>query len=767
MPSRTLQKDVLAPTSFALKDMKQLFDWEPSLLDTFNVSNITLQPRESATTTALKPKLLLCHDMAGGYKEDKCIQGNDYQCIYYIQHWHLADTFVYFSHERVSIPPVNWTNACHRNGVQCLGTFLVEGNNQMHEMEALLHGPPTLNNSSDDPMRLWSPFYADKLVAIAKYYGFDGWLINIECEFFPFPTSPYFKAQELAKFLLYLTQTMHTEIPGSKVIWYDSMTTTGEIDWQNQLTTKNELFFENSDGIFLNYWWKKEYPELARRLAERHGKTGIDVYFGTDVWGRHTYGGGGFRSYKGVKAASSAQTSSALFGMAWTYEHFDKSEFEKMDRLFWCGGDYSEYPPPPPPKDSKSDSEHEDSDDSEDELMYGHKKGIADTVALIPAPGKDWFVTTFDRGFGKRFYYRGKKLLCQPWSHLSHQSILPNTNYREPIVYPIDKNIAVSCALQTEHGAYLGGTSLVVVGQRLNHRESRDMESEINIPLYQLNVNVSQGCQLKYIYRTLLTEDVKVILSCHFSLHASTSSDSNEFFNSWSLPRNLSYADEDGFRATITSTKDVCESRCFLLPATEETTGENGWITKTIGISPVTPGNQLFIKRIEVSVVVNTASLVGLTPRVIACLGYLGIIPIPSNTVELQIQNLRWSHTRIEKNSIVKVRQEQHQQQEEEEEDLSDIASQEVTLRYYGTLSWDSKSSVPSSTWKEVEYYIISHEVEDNVKSRTFLGTAFCNQYRISGLDCANKSKSHRIIVEAVDREGHITAQSNLDVVLA
>lgn len=40
--------------------------------------------------------------------------------------------------------------------------------------------------------------------------------------------------------------------------------------------------------------------------------------------------------------------------------------------------------------------------------MYGYKKGIADVVSAYPAPGKDWFVTTFDRGFGKRFYYRGK-----------------------------------------------------------------------------------------------------------------------------------------------------------------------------------------------------------------------------------------------------------------------------------------------------------------------------------------------------------------------
>lgn len=43
-------------------------------------------------------------------------------------------------------------------------------------------------------------------VAIAKHYGFDGWLFNIECEFFPFPTSPKFKAEELAKYHTYNNQ---------------------------------------------------------------------------------------------------------------------------------------------------------------------------------------------------------------------------------------------------------------------------------------------------------------------------------------------------------------------------------------------------------------------------------------------------------------------------------------------------------------------------------------------------------------------------------
>ncbi|KAI8639429.1 endo-b-N-acetylglucosaminidase [Parasitella parasitica] len=748
MPSRTLQKDTRSPTSFALKDMKQLHDWSPSL-EVFNIPNIPLQPRE---VPALKPRLLLTHDMAGGYKEDSNIQGNGYQDVYYVQYWHLTDMFVYFSHERVSIPPVNWTNACHRNGVQCLGTFLVEGSNQMHEMEALLHGPPTLNSSDNDPMRLWSPFYADKLVAIAKHYGFDGWLINIECEFFPFPTSPHFKAHELAKFLRYLSDSMHAEIPGSKVIWYDSMTNTGEINWQNQLTPSNELFFENSDGIFLNYWWKKEYPNMARRLAERHGKTGLDVYFGTDVWGRHTYGGGEFKSYKGPKAAGAAQTSSALFAMAWTYEHFEKDEFEKMDRLFWCGGDYSEYPPPPPPKDSKSNGNADmESDDSEDELMHGHKKGISDVVATISAPGKDWFVTSFDRGFGKWFYYRGKKLLCQPWSHLSHQSILPNLKYRSPAAYPSDENIAVQCSLQTDHGAYLGGTSLVVLGRRLNHRESRDTEAEITIPLYQLNVNVSRGCQIKYIYRTPLMEDAKVILSCHFSFQASDDTDIAEFFDLWSAPNSLvdAAADEDGLRVTVTTTSDTCESRCFVLPSTEENAGENDWITKIIDVPSVPSRHQLFITRLEMSVVVNTASLVGLTPHVIACLGYLSIIPGSSSSscmdiAKDEIEGLQWSDIHTE-----------------------EINHQEEAFRFFGTLSWRKSSASLQSSWQEVDYYIVSHEVDGDINTRLFLGTAFCEQYRLSGLDGINKSVARKVVVEAVNREGCISAAASVIIPLA
>jgi hypothetical protein len=342
-----------------------------------------------------------------------------------------------------------------------------------------------------------------------------------------------------------------------------------------------------------------------------------------------------------------------------------------------------------------------------------------------------------------------KKLLNQPWSHLSHQEILPNLNYRHPRVYPLDKNIKFTSSLQYGYGAFTGGTSLVINGQRLTHRESRDMESEVTVPLYKLCLEVSKGCTLQYIYRTLFMDDVKLTMSCHFSLKMSGDATADSFFDSWQPESFLDK--EDGLRATITTT-DTTESRCFLLPATEETTGENDWITKTIDIPAVPEGSALYISRVEVSVVVNTASLAGLTNHVIGCLGYLSIIPteiIPTkdkDTFTETLVDISWKDK-----EIVKV----------EKEDLAEIGQEDV-YRYYGTLNWTDLAD-STEGWRQIDYYMISYELGDDANSRTFLGTAFCNEYRISGLESL-RSKIPKIIIEAVDREGYISSKASLEM---
>ena len=64
------------------------------------------------------PRLLVCHDMAGGYREDAYAQGSRECDSFYLSHWHLIDTFVYFSHHCVTIPPPGWINAAHLHGTQ-------------------------------------------------------------------------------------------------------------------------------------------------------------------------------------------------------------------------------------------------------------------------------------------------------------------------------------------------------------------------------------------------------------------------------------------------------------------------------------------------------------------------------------------------------------------------------------------------------------------------------------------------------------------------
>lgn len=72
-------------------------------------------------------RMLVCHDMAGGYLDDKWIQGGTNPDAYAIWHWHLIDVFVYFSHSLVTLPPPCWTNTAHRHGVKvpfaCLCTI--------------------------------------------------------------------------------------------------------------------------------------------------------------------------------------------------------------------------------------------------------------------------------------------------------------------------------------------------------------------------------------------------------------------------------------------------------------------------------------------------------------------------------------------------------------------------------------------------------------------------------------------------------------------
>ena len=72
-----------------------------------------------------------------------------------------------------------------------------------------------------------------------------------------------------------------------EIMWYDSMTSDGKMDWQNALTDKNKAYLVDAemnplaDSMFLNFWWttdKLADKELLKASNEKAREIGVDPY---------------------------------------------------------------------------------------------------------------------------------------------------------------------------------------------------------------------------------------------------------------------------------------------------------------------------------------------------------------------------------------------------------------------------------------------------------------------------------------------------------
>ena len=155
---------------------EQLESWTVHDSDPLQRANTPLLPRfiETKNGGDKNANILLCHDYAGNYHDYESVQGIGVDDeMYACEYLQYVDTFVYFSHKLVCVPPPTWTNTLHRNGVKALGTIILEP--QAKETERLLQHTGTENSIKFG--------LANVLANVAKHYGFDGWLVNIEKPF--------------------------------------------------------------------------------------------------------------------------------------------------------------------------------------------------------------------------------------------------------------------------------------------------------------------------------------------------------------------------------------------------------------------------------------------------------------------------------------------------------------------------------------------------------------------------------------------------------
>ena len=437
-----------------------------------------------------RPLILHCHDLDNGYNEHK------HDIISYnFTHWTHIDTFIYFSHHTLTIPPPHWINAAHRNGVDCLGTIITEWERGEKLNRQMLNDTSTMHA------------YAEQLVAICHYYGFDGYLVNIEAKLTDqTQRSPEEKKLDgdisggvqnttthnesahqisslppdvsdaesrvsrngidytlrMVEFLDYLTKRLHNAVPGARVIWYDSVSAlNGQLRWQSVLNEHNIPFFNVVDALFTDYHWKADMPAISMKNA---GKRHRDVYTGIDLFGRGTYGGGGHNAHSAMEVITAAQTSIALFAPSWTFEGtgaalISRDKFDEEENKLWIGTKSPVFT-----ITSHDTATDRQSYPNKHQQCIGEYAGprLFSLLSLLP------YHCDFNSGYGHRYYENGICVRSDTWYDMNVQTIqVPLTDeVRRGVIKKLpllpDTDVIVSMALEykQEGAVWNGGSSL-------------------------------------------------------------------------------------------------------------------------------------------------------------------------------------------------------------------------------------------------------------------------------------------------------------------
>lgn len=263
----------------------------------------------------------------------RLIEGSTNWDDYRFYHWAGIDYFCYFSSQYISIPPLPWINAAHHNGVPILATFTAANDSDGNRLftEVL--------ETEEKMLQI-----VDCLVAVTERFCFDGWLLNIKCDV----DSENMKL--LHQFVRECTKRIHEKIPDGKVFWYDSVVESGSAICQNELNEDNSQFFDESDGILINYDWNNLNLEESTQILTKNPEALSKVFVGVDIFGRSMSQAAKFESFETLKKVKKYDFSIGIFAPAWAYwrtldiglnpsmEHNREEQFQQFlvrDKLLW------------------------------------------------------------------------------------------------------------------------------------------------------------------------------------------------------------------------------------------------------------------------------------------------------------------------------------------------------------------------------------------------------------------------------------------------
>ncbi len=342
----------------------------------------------------------------------------------------------------INPPNPGYTDAAHRNGVLSLGCWFWP---RPEDFAQIVVKTP----QGTFPV-------ADKLIEMARYFGFDGYFINQE------GAIPADQAELLMEMLTYLARNAPT---GFHVQWYDSLTVDGQVDYQNEFNDVNSPWIVSDDGqrictsVFLNYWWNEARVEASREHALSLGLDPFEVvYTGSEI-GQYRFA----QPYDPsdiFPASGAPRTSWAFLGseMVWSSVDGDKATMAAQapayvrERHLWSG---------PAQDPSRTGRTHEP--DKSQPLDPAGWDGAAHHIVEKSVIGTLPFTTRFCTGTGERFFLAGEQAGDAPWFNIGVQDLLPTWQWwvRDAQGAPSD-----SVVVDYDHtDAYDGGNCLSLTGR--------------------------------------------------------------------------------------------------------------------------------------------------------------------------------------------------------------------------------------------------------------------------------------------------------------
>lgn len=404
----------------------------------------------------------------------------------------------WFEFGTLNLPNAAYTNVAHKNGAKSIATIFYSGNDRGEQTyKDLLQG-----KRADGTYPV-----ADKLVEIAKYYGFDGYFVNQESSV---------NSADVPAYQDFMKQIIDQ---GIYIQWYDSATyPNGGVSYQNMFNDANSPWVQDpnkgkiSDSIFLNYWFS---GNMLQDSADHAKSLGIDpkyaVFAGIEA-GQKKFGSiasnanymnvnldADGKPYVSLAALGTDFVSHELGDDKKVYPKYQNQVFDRERRL-WTGSSTGEK--------GTTDISDPYIDDGTSSDSW---KGFASQIAERSVIGGPVFSTSFNTGHGLEWRDNGEQTSNQQWGNINLQDILPTWQWwidadSDPLQADFDYGKdyeAVPRFKYTKVGGYEGGDSLVLSGK---------LSNDNTIRLYKTDLDVAAGSKIDLTYNKLNSDDSKLQL---------------------------------------------------------------------------------------------------------------------------------------------------------------------------------------------------------------------------------------------------------------